>query len=362
MDAAESDEFSDATLERMVREVRPDWTVRRTVPADEGTDAVYFVTVDTPGDFREDGLTECVLKVCEFLDPEAFRPEPYLMTLVERRTSVPVPAVVGAVDDHDDLPAPFFLMDRVDGEVRENGARDLSDGVVERIARNAGRHLAELHALGEFEAFGPIRLARDEERGDECSVSERALAVDNRALTVGETGRDSWRTRFEEFTDFTFENLDDRFGDLEAPLRAFVEEHLDALDRTFPAVLGHDDYRLGNVLVDSETGETTAVLDWGNAHTLEAQYNLVLTEQYLSGWAPHDDPRRERVRGALHEGYLETGERETVPGDERRRELYLATTRLFPMAWFSLWYGDQSDTAREETAEWHRRAARNLLD
>jgi aminoglycoside phosphotransferase (APT) family kinase protein len=344
------EELPDGTLGRMVREIRSEWSVREAAPAAEGTDIVYFVTVETPA-----GSHECVLKICEFLDPEAFRPEPHLLGVVDRRTSIPVPSVVGAVDDHPDLPAPFFLMDRCDGEVRENDARDLPGDVMERVARDAGRNLAELHALGEFESFGPIRLSQDTDR------QRGSLTVGERILTTDETAIDSWHARVEAMADGCLDDLPDRFGDFEADLRAFADDHLDALDREFPPVLGHDDYRLGNLLVAPETGETRAVLDWGNAHTLEAQYNLVLTEQYLSGWAPHDDPLRERVRSALREGYRAIGELPDDADSERRRDLYLAVTRLFPLVWFSLWYGDQSESEREATAEKHRAAIRELV-
>jgi aminoglycoside phosphotransferase (APT) family kinase protein len=362
------EELGEATLRQMVTRIRPEWSLREATPAAEGTDVVYFVTAETPA-----GSREVVLKACEFLDPEAFRPEPYLMRLADRRTSIPVPNVFGAVDsaasetprseggetagvDHADLPAPFFLMEQCDGEVRENEARELPADAMERLARDAGRYLAELHALGEFEAFGPIRLSRDTDR------QRGSLTVGERVLTTDEAAIDSWHARVEAMADGCLGDLPDRFGDLEADLRAFVDDHLDALDREFPPVLGHDDYRLGNLLVAPETGETRAVLDWGNAHTLEAQYNLVLTEQYLGGWAPHDDPLRERVRAALREGYSGVGELPDDADSERRRDLYLAVTRLFSLVWFSLWYGDQSESEREATAEKHRAAIRELVD
>lgn len=363
----DADGFSEPTVRRMVREIRPEWTIREATAADEGTDAVYFVTADTP-----DGPRECVLKACEFLDPEEFRPEPHLMALLERRTSIPVPGVVGAVDsaasptprsdggetagaNRDDLPAPFFLMERCDGEVCEGDARDLPLEAIERIARDAGRNLGELHELGDFEAFGPVRLARDADR------DRGGIAVDDgHTLTTAETATDSWRARVENLTEFFFDNLDDRFADLEADVRALTDARLDALDREFAPVFGHDDYRLGNLLVDPETGETKTVLDRGNANTLEAHYNLVLTEQYLSGWAPHDDSRRERVRAALREGYAETNRLEEDAAFERRREPYLGATRLFPMACFSLWYDDASDAEQDGAAEEHRRAVRDL--
>ncbi|WP_435179982.1 phosphotransferase family protein [Halorussus sp. AFM4] len=360
---------ADATLRRMLREVRPEWSLREAAPADGGTDLVYFLDVETP-----DGPRECVLKACEFLDPEAFRPEPYLLTLADRRTSIPVPSVLGAVDDHPDLPAPFFLMERRDGEVRENGARELPADAMERIARDAGRWLGELHGLGEFERFGPIRLARDVEREpgrdgtDGTDETAGSIAVDGRTLAVGDAATDSWRDRVESTADDCLDDLRGRFADLEPDLRAFVEDRLDALpdgrapDGGVAPVLGHDDYRLGNLLVDPATGETRAVLDWGNAHAMEAQYNLVVAEQYLSGWAAHGDPLRERVGTALREGYEETGELPRDPDAERRRELYLAVTRLFPLGWFSLWYGDFPESEREAVAERNRRAVLDLVD
>lgn len=349
------------TVAAMVGEIRPAWSVREAAPAEEGTDVVYFLTAETP-----DGPRECVLKACEFVDPRAFRPEPHLMEAVGRRTEIPVPAVVGAVDDHSDLPAPFYLMERCDGAVREGAARDLPAAAIERLARDAGRYLAALHALGEFEEFGTVLLGRDARRDDRTSgltVPDRDSPAGERVLTTDESATDSWRERVEETVASTRGEFNDRFADLEADLRAVVESRLDALDGEFDAVLGDDDYRLGNLLVDPETGETRAVLDWGNSSTLERQYNLVVTEQHLCGWARHDDPRRERVRAALREGYTAESDRRKIdfgPDAERRRELYLAVTRTFPLVWFSLWYDGADGDQREETAEMHRRAVREL--
>lgn len=358
-DAADP-ELSDATLERMVRELHPEWSLREATPSAEGTDLVYFLTVETP-----EGTRKCILKACDFLDPEEFRPEPYLLGALDRRTSVPVPRMLGAVDSRDDLPAPYFLMERREGEVRENDARDLPVDVMERVGRDAGRNLAEIHDLGEFERFGPIRLARDVRGESNPDRDSTGIPVDSRILTVPEEGHDSWRVRFEAMVDGYLDGLPDRFADLEPDLRAFIDERLDALDRDFVPVLGDDDYRLGNLLVDPQSGETRAVLDWGNASTMEAQYNLLVTEQYLSGWALHDDSRRKRVREALWEGYEETGGANLIRRGsdfERRRELYLAFTRTFPLICFSLWYGDFPTDERERYAELNRQAVRELAD
>lgn len=353
--ADDSTDFSTDTLDRMVREIRPEWRLRDSTLAPEGTDAVYFVTVETGA-----GVRKCVLKICDFLDPEVFRPEPHVVALMDRETSIPVPSVVGAVDYHDDLPAPFFLMERATGENRENEARKLDSAVVERIARNAGRNLGELHAVGEFERFGPIRLVSDVDLDD--SDSRVGVEANGRPLVVGETGHDSLRPRFEATTESIFENVADRFSALKPDLREFVDERLDALDRPLSPTITHFDYRLGNLLVDSETGETNVVLDWGNISTGDPQHELVYTEQYLSGWATHDDPLRNRVRAALHEGYAETNELDHDSEFERRRELYLAVSRLSPLIWFDMWYADEDERERETIERRHRRAVQELVE
>jgi len=367
MDDFDADaEFADETLAGMVRELRPDCSLRDAVPAAEGTDEVYVLTVETPA-----GPRECVLKACTFLDPAEFRPEPYLLATLDRRTSIPVPSVIGAVDDHDDLPAPFFLMEHCDGEVREHETRNLPVESMERLASEAGRHLGELHQLGDVRRFGPVRLAADAGQAVGPGVDQNAArgiavpevddsAAGDRRLVVDDAGRRPWRAHVESMADSTLDNVEPQFADLAADLRAVVEDRLDALDRSFEPVLGDDDYRLGNLLVDADVERTEAVLDWGNAHTMEAQYNLVLTEQHLCGFARHDDPRRERVRAALREGYEATNEIERDDDFERRRELYLAVTRLFPLAWFSLWYADHTEDERERAKEWNRQALRGL--
>jgi hypothetical protein len=97
-----SETFSEETVRRMVRHVHPEWSVREPTVIGAGTDTLYDVTVDT-GDERR----RCILKVCTEVPPPDFRPEPYLLSALAQRTSVPGPRPLGAVEEHDDLPAPF---------------------------------------------------------------------------------------------------------------------------------------------------------------------------------------------------------------------------------------------------------------
>jgi len=83
-------------------------------------------------------------------------------------------------------------------------------------------------------------------------------------------------------------------------------------------VLCHSDYRYGNPLVDPETGETQAVLDWGLLSAAAPAYNLAKTESFLLS-PDRDSPDvvarlRERFRSAY------TRRREGWSFDEPTRE------------------------------------------
>lgn len=328
-------------IHRLVGTMTDGWTVVEARAADEGTDAVYFVTAETP-----DGIREAVLKVCEFVSPEAFRPEPRLLELMDRRTSIPVPSVFGVLDDHDELPAPAFLMERCRGSVVD--PTDLDRGALGRVAREAGRHLGEIHAVGTFDGFGTVRLARD--AGRPASVA----LPDGEGLAVGDP-HESWRARLAEVASMSLDDLHERFGDLEGPLRDAFEPKIAALPDVEP-VLIHGDYRLGNLLVNPETGATRAVLDWGNHTTGHAETDLASTEQYLSGWALPDADRRRFVREHLYAGYAETNDLDRNEGFRERRETYLLVVRTFPLVWFDLWYADADESERERIEARHRAA------
>lgn len=335
-------------VQRMIRSIRPGWTVRENTPITSGTDAVSFLTVET-----ETGDREFVLKVCTAVPSEDFRPEPYVLSLLEAGTSVPVPHVIDAVDTHADLPAPFFLMERCEGVLADDA--DLTPEMHERMARDAGRFAGSYHALSDFERFGYVRLDcdRSNSRGD--------VVVDGRTLAVADDAARSWRAFLEDLYEGRIDDLDDEFADLRSDLEAFVETRLDTLDRSFDPVLGHIDYKPWNVLIRPETGETAAVLDWAHASTMAPYYDLILAEEHLGRWAPLDADRRKRVRTALAEGYAETNELERDSRFEERRELYLAVARLQPLVWFSEWTEGVPTGERRRQAAEHRKFVEDLL-
>lgn len=328
-------------IRRLVAAMIDGWTVTDARAAEEGTDAIYFVTAETPA-----GTREAVLKVCEFVSPEAFRPEPRLLELMNHRTSIPVPSVLAVLDDHDELPSPAFLMECYRGEVVDR--TDLGRDALSRVAREAGRNLGEIHAVGTFDEFGTVRLARDADR-------PASVALPNgEGLAVGDP-RESWRARLADVASGSIDDLHERFADLEGPLRDAIEPRIAALPDVEPVMI-HGDYRLGNLLVDPETGVTRAVLDWGNHHTGHAETDLASTEQYLCGWALPDADRRRFVRERLYAGYAETNDLDRDEGFCERRETYLLVVRCFPLVWFDLWYADADENERYRIAERHREA------
>jgi aminoglycoside phosphotransferase (APT) family kinase protein len=338
--------FDRDTVERLVRACRSDWTVSSYRHAEDGTDAVYFVTVETP-----DGTREVVLKSCAFLDPEAFRPEPVLLRLFQP-TPVPVPRVLGVVpESRPDLPTPCFLMERREGHVPT--VADLPANQLNRLARGAGRHLAHVHTTGEFDRFGPVRCRQDVAR------DHSAVAVEGIHLTVGEEGDERWPERLRAQVEDRIGDIADRFADVIDPLERFIRGRLADLDGLFTPALTHHDYRPGNLLIDPPTGETEAVLDWGNPFTAERAYNLVSVESYLCDRVPPGHPRRNNVRAAMRVGYAEVTGLPALP--ERRRELYLAVTHLAPLVWFEQWHADATAAEREARAEDHREYVRSLL-
>lgn len=333
-------------IDRTVETIRPGWECRTATPIDAGTDALYYLTIDTP-----DGTVECVLKILAAVESDAFRPEPYLLSALRERTAIPVPAVLGTIVDRDEVPSPCFLMRRRPGETPpETGV--LRPEVAARVARDAGRFAGEYHAVGAFDRFGRVRLDRD------VGHDRTGIEVDGRRVTTAD-GAGTWRGFLMEFVDWHLDRLG-RFDDLEPLLRGFCDSRLEATSEVGGPALAHTDYRPSNLLLDPETAETTALLDWGETFTADPEYDLVSIEQHLSRWAPLDGHLREVVGDALRDGYRVTN-RLRRRECERRRELYLAVTRLPGLVYFPAWAETVPAAERARAARTHREYVRALV-
>lgn len=324
------DPLSRETIRSMVAAVRPEWTVRVVEPCERGSGVLYFLTVGT-----DDGIREIVLKYCRFADANGFLTEPRVLSLVAGDTGVPVPRVEAVVDEHDDLPAPYFLMERREGTPMPETVRD-GDRLV-GIARDAGRYLGAVHRLREFDAFGRLGPA---EGGDGLAVADPT---------------DAWAEWFHEVAVAPLDRLDDtRFSDLVPELRRRFDAVRDRLRRGDPTpVLCHGEYRPDNLLVGDDD-RTAAVLGWRTALAAPAEYDLARTESHLAGGRTPDDEVRRRLRDALYEGYDRTNRLDRDEGFVARREGYLLAARAEAMRWLPYRLGDADAKRIEAAAADHR--------
>lgn len=358
------DQLDRSSIEEMVKLIEPNWRVEHVEAATSGTDAVYFLTADNGSE-----RIEAVLKICTAVPPEDFRPEPVLCRVLRRRTSIPIPKIYGMVETHSEYPAPFYLMERCEGTLAEELER--TDKLTTAVATAAGRHAGEYHRIAEFQRFGFLRLDTDlDQNSPTVTLDGRGLAVSDRhpdddyeidTSLWRQYGTEMWRTHLESLYRYYIADLDGRFTDLQEPIESFVEDRLHTVHGSFDARLSHIDYQYTNVLVDPDTCETTAVLDWGHATAVDPYYDLVVTEHHLCKRAPLYSPDRNRVREALEAGYEETNSIERDEGFERRRELYLLVPHLQALFWFSTWFEDAPETKRADMEAQYRSFVMQLL-
>ena len=347
-DPDDPDPFDVSTVRAMLREAGVSADVRAVEAIDDGTDIVYRIATD-----GSEGEWEFVVKAQQFVTPAKFRVEPRMLEFVDARTEIPVPGVEGFVDDHDELPAPYFVMRYVqDGHGDQSG--ELPADGLKRLSREAGSNLAMLHDATSFDAFGTVVAARDAPENDPAIdlPSGSGLAVVD--------AHESWIDSLATVVDSTIDQIvnGDRFDDLVPELRDWADGEFAPLRGLDPEpVVLHTDYRPGNLRF-RETGETIAVLDWGNISTGHAVYDVALTEQYLCDWAPLESDRRDRVRRSLVHGYGDDLRDGDLASD--RYDLYLLATALFPIAWFDLWYGGATDAQRAAIAADRRDLIREL--
>jgi aminoglycoside phosphotransferase (APT) family kinase protein len=197
--------------------------------------------------------------------------EPSVVELVGSETDVPVPAVLASGTLTDGEAAERWgLYEFCPGEPPTD-LRSLSPDVRERVVRTTGSVLGSLHARFEFERTGGIANGD----GDETS----GLVRDGDRLTIRPS------------------------AGLDVPERGWKLAHAhpsSEVDRQ--PVLTHGDLFPGNLLVD-DSGDVTAVLDWGNAHVTTPGYALARAEMRCVDWFRFAEPERAKLRTALRAGY-----------------------------------------------------------
>jgi aminoglycoside phosphotransferase (APT) family kinase protein len=330
----ESPEISDGTFAGMVRDLQPDWEPIRTERIAEGVNGVAAVDVGTPT-----GERRVVLKTTTSshrLAAERARAEPRVLSLLGRETTVPVPSVFGARARHESHPAPYFLMEHVEGtSFAQDRAPELPAGVRATVFREAGRHLAELHGLGPLPAVGDL-VGRD----------GRVEILDTTVDPSYDSFHDWLLDSYEETLDLLsqggyFPDLAEdptRFADLVPAVREYLRGTVPTLPEPAPPTYCHKDYRYGNLVVDPETGATRAVLDWANLMAAPPAFNLAIAESKLLKPDLNVDPdptagRAGDLCGALRGAYADVRDGWRFDeGTRQRMRVYRLAYRLDTMA------------------------------
>ncbi|WP_458206229.1 phosphotransferase family protein [Haladaptatus sp. NG-SE-30] len=343
--------------------VLPDARIVDVTPVEHGKNAVYSLTIERDGG-EADHTTDperVVLKVATATDENAFRVEPRLLELVASRTAIPVPRVLGSniggagtgwseagdmlgPDAGNALGRPYFVMEAVEGRTLELRPDELPPDVLERACFEAGRNLGELHASFSFDGFGPVRP-------DDAGTLRVSSAFEN------------WPTLFETAVKANADRLaDTRFGDLVSSIRSHAETVARRLDDDFEPVLMHHDYRLANLVLDSDAVAgswdggtvTNAVLDWGEPATGHAEYELVQTEAVLTNRPELSEKRQETLRKRLYEGYDRTNSLTRDSGFWERHQLYRLATLVRMMKNFETILAKTDADADTRATEYRR--------
>jgi hypothetical protein len=229
--------------------------------------------------------------------------------------------VLGVVDDHPELPAPFFLSSREPGEdFDRTGLGDLPDQQLDALARSSGRHLASLHAMDALDGYGYVGVEYDEALSGGCP------SADTDQLVVADA-TDDWPACLRASVEGVGAGLDEtRFADLQTTAAPAVEAAIERVDDPADPAVCRIDHSLDNVLVDPDSGEPTAFLDWEFQFAGTPAYDLAFVERSLAGgsWSftPDAPDRHERIRSGLVAGYREAAPDAVADRFESNRAAY----------------------------------------
>lgn len=284
------------TIERMLRLVAPDLDLRSMTPAERGFCRVYRVTVTA-----DDNTGRVLyLKATPGENDGGIPADARLLALLGE-TGIPVPEVLGVVDEHDAVPAPFYMMTAMPGsELPYERVRRLPDDSLRTLARQVGASLGDLHGLPAPDSFGHVTHDPDRSlAGGRPDGTPAMLTVD---------GRDTWAGFLRAWVDRELErHAASRFDGLTPALRDWCDQRLATVEEPPHPVLGRNDHGLHNLLVDEDTGDLRAMLDWAYTLTVTPSFDVEYAVYLFSGaflaGLPGVRDRRDLVRSALLAGY-----------------------------------------------------------
>lgn len=345
----------DETITEIVRRINPSWEVQNATPAVDGHHIVYHLDIA-----KKTGRQQCVLKAAPPEKSPTSGDEARTLAILAAHTSLPVPEVLGVVDDHEHLPTPLFVSTTLPGaNYNRTTLAEFSEAAIERLAHLTGRHLSMLHAFDVVDAYGFVDIDADGTLDGECpSTAIEQLIVQNPTH--------SWTEYLTAECDQKCTWLaETQFGDLAPVVRPVLDAQIDSLSGEFEPVIARIDQSLDNVLLDPETSAVTGLLDWEFCVAATPAYDLAFVEHSLAGghWTfiPDVPDHQETIRSAMLDGYCEAGSSRIVEQFHENRECYAIFVALNAMLNFEDWF-NQVGAAFDVTNEQREGAATTLRE
>lgn len=322
--------LSTAQLDQLLDRMAPEWNRLDSQAVDAGVHAVSRLTVETPT-----GEQTAYLKATPPDKEPTISREARLLAGIESRSSVPVPPVVGVLDDHETLPTPAMLTLTMPGEsIRRTDLASIPDDHLRRVARQSGRSLATLHDVDAVDEFGFLTH-------DGPSLSGERPVDDFSTLAVVD-GTASWRETLDSWATGTLSRLaETRFDDVVARARPVVERRLENVTGPFEPTLARIDHSTENILIAD--GRLQAFLDWEFTIAATPAYDISSVVWSLAGgpyqFSPAADDRRPLVREAVLDGYADAHEGAVLDRYRANRPCYELLSTLRSMVHLEGWFG-----------------------
>lgn len=333
--------LSNAQLTQILDTIEPAWTVREATHVDGGVHAVYRLAIETG-----DGTETTYLKATPPERPATVDREARLISGIRASSDIPVPTVLGVVDEHDELPAPYVLLSTMPGETRiRPSLPSVPDEELRRIAYQSGQYLAHLHDIDAVDAYGFLTHDGPSLAGDRPNDDFSTIRVADPT--------DDWHDCLRTWAEGALKQLEEtRFADVVPRAEPPVEAEIEAVDGSFEPVLARIDHSIENTLV--EDGNVRAFIDWEFTIAATPAYDLSCVTWSLAGgpyqFSPDATDRRPLVHEALLDGYGEVVSEARIQQLHANRGCYELLSTLRSMVhledWFELFdLGDQVDRA-----------------
>jgi aminoglycoside phosphotransferase (APT) family kinase protein len=351
--------LSDERITEIVQQIEPDLRVQEATVAPAGHHITYFLTVETPA-----GTERCVLKATPEDGDSVCGDEARMLTILDAHTDLPVPEVLGVIDEDDALPAPLFLATELPGTNENRTALpSFSAAQIDELAHSTGRHLAALHDLDAVDRFGFVDIDPAEQlRGGKPSSSLDQISVEDPV--------DSWNEYLDQEYDRVLGGFDGhRFEEMAPIIDPALETCIDRIGGDGTPVITRIDQSLDNQVVDPETGAVTGLLDWEFCVAATPAYDISFVAHSLDGghltYLPGQPDHHEQILSGVLAGYREAGGEAVVEQFRANRACYELLSLTHKLLNFDFWFDemdivDVTDEQRSAAADALRERTREI--